>query len=433
MTEINEAIYEHFDPHDPALVDDPYTAFAAMRERCPVAHSDQYGGFWALVRHEDVQAAAANPEVFASGGGVTLPSMGNPRPLIPLELDGTEHRGYRKLLTPLFSPRSIAKLEPVIREIVGNLIDGFIEKGQCDLVTDYSRVLPPSVLAHIMGVDQEWIPRFIDWSFRILESDPRHPEAEAFAAIGELYGYFGNMIDAMRAEDQAPGGADGNALEFTDNQRNMLKILLWSELDGEPLTREAILDTLLLNVLGGSDTTNSLIGTALLYLSNHPEERERLRSDPSLIPAVLDELLRIETPIQGMARTVTQDIMFGGQQLHQGDKVLLCWGAANRDPEEFPNPDEVILDRHPNRHLAFGAGPHRCIGSHLGKLQAQVAIEGILTRLPDFRLADGGTLHWAQGHTRNLHSFPVVFTPGARRALHDQTHQAVDSPISQGR
>ena len=410
-----EFLAAHFDPHSSALVEDPYTVFATMRERCPVAHSDQYGGFWALTGYEEVSAAARDAKVFSSGGGVTIPSFGNPRPFIPLELDAPVHRGYRMLLTPLFSPPSVARLEPLVREIADSLIDEFIEKGECDLVTDFSSVLPTTVLAHIMGVDSEWIPRFIDWTFRIVEADPKHPEEASFAAVGELLEYFGGLVDSLRAEGQAQTGPPSEELEFTDDEQNMLKILLRSELDGAPLSREDILDTLFLSVLGGSSTTNSAIATSLFMLANRPEERERLRSDSSLIPAALDEFIRVESPIQFMARTATEDVTLGGKDLRKGDKVLLCWGAANRDSEEFSDPDKLVLDRQPNRHLAFGAGPHRCIGLHLARLQMSVALEQILRRLPDFRLADGCSAQWAQSHTRGLHSFPVVFTPGTRR------------------
>lgn len=409
-----DSLIHHFDNHDPILVDDPYPLFAAMRERCPVARSDQYGGFWALTRYKEVVAANRDAKVFISRPGVTIPSIGNPRPLIPLELDAPEHRAFRSLLGPLFSPGSVAKLEPVLRRVTDELIDQFIEKGECDLAVDFARVLPPTILAHIMGVDPEWVPRFIDWAFRIAEADPVHPEESSLAAIGELFACFQGLIETTRAEGDIRGSEDAE-LEFTDQEQNMLKILLSAQLDGAPLPDEDVIDTLFLNVLGGSDTTNSAIATSLLYLATHPEERERLRGDFSLIPTAIEEFLRVETPVQGLARTVTEDIALGGEQLRQGDKVLLCWGAANRDPDEFPDPDNVVLDRHPNRHVAFGNGPHFCLGAHLARLQIRVALEHILSRLPDFRLAPGCSAQWALGTTRGLHSFPAVFTPGTRR------------------
>jgi cytochrome P450 len=409
-----DSFIHHFDNHDPNLVDNPYPVFAAMRERCPVAHSDQYGGFWVLTRYKEVVAANRDAKVFISRPGVTLPSFGNPRPLIPLELDAPEHRAFRSLLTPLFSPGSVAKLEPVIRQLTDELIDRFIEKGECDLVLDFARVLPPTILAHIMGVDSEWVPRFIDWAFRIAEADPTHPEEASLAAIGELYACFQGLIETLRAEGDVGTRAEGAELEFTDQEQNMLKILLSAQLDGAPLPTEDVIDTLFLNVLGGSDTTNSAIATSLLWLATHPEERERLREDFSLIPAAIEEFLRVETPVQALARTVTEDVTLGGQQLCKGDKVLLHWGAANRDPDEFPDPEEVVLDRHPNRHVAFGNGPHFCLGAHLARLQIRVALEHILSRLTDFRLAPGCSAKWAVGTTRGLHSFPAVFTPAPR-------------------
>lgn len=410
MTSAIESKADSFDPHDPELVADPYPTFAEMRSRCPVSRSEQYGGFWAVTGHQAMYEVTHDADTFVSGQGVTLPSFGNPRPLIPLELDGEIHRHYRRILSPLFSPRSVAKLEPAIHEIADDLIDAFIERGEADLVTDFSRVLPAAVLAHMMGVGQEVVPRFTDWAFRIIEANPANPEAASFAAIGELYAYFSQLIDELRADVRNTQGS----VEFTDDEQNMLKILLRSTIDDEPLAREDIVDTLFLNVLGGADTTNSVIGTTLLYLSRNAEAREKLASDPGAIDLAMDEFLRVETPIQGLARTASRDMELAGQNLKAGDKVLLCYGAANRDPAVYDDPDALILDRGDTRHFAFGSGKHRCLGTHVARLQYRIAIQQILTRLPDFHVTPGQDVTWAQGTTRSLHHFPVSFTPGPR-------------------
>lgn len=412
MTRAVENWVDNFDNHDPELVDDPYTTFAEMRSRCPVTHSQQHGGFWALTGYKEVWEATHDAEVYLSRPGVTVPSFGNPRPLIPLELDGEMHRHYRRILSPLFSPRSVKMLEPVVRRIADDLIDGFIERGECDLVQEYTRVVPASVLGHIMGVGPEWVPRFIDWAFRVVESDPKNPGGECFAAIGELYGFFGALIDELRADAANTEGE----VEFTAEEQDMLRILLRSRIDDEPLPRDDIVDTLFLNVLGGADTTNSVIATSLLHLSKNADDRERLSKDSEAIELAIDEFLRMESPIQGLARTTTQEVVLGGQTIPAGEKLLLCYGAANRDPNEFPDPDTLVLDRPNNRHLAFGSGTHRCLGVHLARLQIRVAVEQILERIPDFKVTAGREVEWAQGHTRSLHHFPASFTPGTRRS-----------------
>jgi cytochrome P450 len=190
-------------------------------------------------------------------------------------------------------------------------------------------------------------------------------------------------------------------------REDMISVLLDAEIDGRPLGEDELLFSLTLLLLGGLDTTTSAIAMAFYHLADHPEDRARLLAEPELLDPAVEEFVRVATPVQGLGRTVTKDTTLSGCPLAAGDRVFLLWASGNRDPEAFDRPDEVVLDRHPNHHLGFGAGPHHCVGSHLGKLMVKIALEELLPRLGDFRIADRGRLAWVGGETRGLRTLPL--------------------------
>jgi cytochrome P450 len=383
-----------FDVHDPALADDPYGVYAQLRSECPVGWSDKHGGFWILSRADDIAEACRRPEVFSSNPAAIPANMGQARPMIPLEADPPDHTRYRRILAPVFSPGGAAALEPEIRRAVTGLIDGFVERGSCDLIADFAAQLPPIVFLQFMRWPMADAPRFLEWTDRIIRGDDGVVDDAAIRerAGAELYGYFA----AMMAE---------RAAEPTDD--------FVSYLMGSGLSDHEVLDIVFNFLIAGLDTTNAALGNAFSYLAVHPEQRDRLVEDPTTIPAAIEEFLRWDS-LLATGRTVTEDVAIRGTRMRKGDRVMVLFGSASRDPEAFDGADEVRFDRSPNRHFGFGHGPHRCPGSHLARVELRVAFEELHRRIPDYRLAPGGTVRRHLGHIKGVDELPLVFTPNGR-------------------
>ena len=384
---------QRFDHLDPDLMADPYPVYRELREQCPVVHSDAHEdrGFFVLSRYEDVTAAAAKPNVFCSGQRASIPALGMP-PLIPIEIDPPDHLKYRTLLSPAFSPGRVAQLETLMREETDRLIDAFIDRGQCDLVAELARPLPMRILALILDLPLEDMPSFSGWIDAMVFRMHVDPTA-GLLATGELFGYLNELIGQRAA---APGD-------------DLIGMMLTAELDGERLTHDEILNVLVLLVFAGLDTTAIAISGAVDLLDRDPACRQRLFDDPSLLPQACDELLRLVSPAQSMARTVTEAVSIGGHDFAPGDRVLLLFASANRDEQEFDSADSLIPDRPSNRHLAFGSGIHRCLGSHLGRLEMRVVLERVLARMPNFSVSDRSGVDWTVGHIRGMRTLPITF------------------------
>lgn len=385
-----------FDHYDPALVEDPYEVFRLLREEAPVARSEAYGGVWVVSRYADVYAVAQDPATFSSAAaGVALPGMYDPaRPLIPIELDPPEQRPYRQLVNRAFAPATIDALRGFITATADELIDRFVERGAADLAAEFAFQLPTVVIAEIMGVPAGDQARFRDWTVALLDvNDP----AGAVAAVKAFRAYCLELADRRRAE---PTG-------------DLTSHLVHATVDGRPLSRDEVLGYLLELIAAGHETTTSAIGNYLLFLGRQPDIRARLAADPSRLPAAVEELLRYESPVQVLRRTVTRDVELGGQRLAAGDAVIVLWGSANRDESEFDAAGTFVEGRAPNRHLAFGCGPHRCLGSHLARVEIVIALERVLARLPDYEVVADGVERY-MGIVRSTRRLPVRFTPGTR-------------------
>lgn len=390
-------IPENFDHYDSALAEDPYPVLRDLREQCPVHWSDRHGGFWALTRYEDIYQVAHDPATFSSNRDhITIPSPEATMPpgsAVPIELDPPEHRIYRSLVSPYFSPQRIATLEPEIRAITSRLIDGFIGRGNADLAQEFAVPLPMFVICKILGIPSDLWPEFrvhIDHLLQLGEDTD-----QAIAAGLEIARFLTSILEERRQQPED----------------DLLSFLAHTEIDGHTMPDDKLLGFAVLLFGAGAETTTNAIGNTLSYLAQHSELRERIAGDHALIPAVIEEFLRYDTPVFGLARTATCPTAIGGAEMKDGDRVLLLWGAANHDPAEFDRPDEVDIDRFPNRHIAFGTGIHRCLGSHLARLELRVAFEEIFGRIPDFHLAAGGQVERVVGITRGVRSLPVAFTP----------------------
>lgn len=320
-------------------------------------------------------------ELFSSVGGIDL---GNIRPLIPLNVDPPQHSKYRKILDPLFAPRQMDAQEVDITARVNHFIDAFVDRGECNFSEEFAELLPSSVFLGLMGLPWDELETFLHLRDGILRPDKLDPDAMFDAdkriavqrATGrDIYEYFDGVCDER---EQHPTG-------------DILSHLVTVDIDGEKLTREEILDICFLFLIAGLDTVSDSLTCFYAFLANHPEHRRQLVEDPTLIPSAVEELLRWESPVpSGVPRIATQDTELpNGVRVPAGTAVMVNYGAANIDPAEFSDPFDVRFDREANRHIAFGAGVHRCLGSHLARRELRITLREWHRRIPDYSIKPG--------------------------------------------
>jgi cytochrome P450 len=387
-----------FDHTDPGWVEDPYPIWDQLRRECPVAHSDRYGGTWLPVKHEYVSEVAYDTEHFTSRsvvvsevrpGGTDLPAPIGVAP--PITSDPPFHAMARRLLLPAFGPKPIKGLEPYTRALCNELLDRIGDRVEFDAAVDYAQDIPLRVIARMLGFPEEDADQFRHFIRLVLERvDATAEERQAQVDEGELDAY----IEARIAE------------HLERPRDDLTSFLLEAELDGAKLHPDHVRGTMVLLMIAGIDTTWSAIGASLWHLAQHPEDRARLAANPSLMPTAVEEFLRAYAPVT-MARLVATDFDFHGCPMKEGDWVLLPFPAANRDPDAFPDADEVIIDRVENRHAAFGLGIHRCLGSNLARMELQTALEEWMKRYPDFELAAPDKIEWSPGQVRGPRTLPV--------------------------
>ncbi|HEY9417279.1 MAG TPA: cytochrome P450 [Pseudonocardia sp.] len=386
----------HFDHLDTEFAADPGPVWKAMRSECPMAKSELYDGFWVPTRYDDINEIAHDHERFSSSR-VAIPAdlFGQELNLPPITSDPPYHTKFRRMLLPTFSPKNMAAWEPATYDIANELIDAFSDRDEFDGAREYAQNIPITVIARMLGVDENDRDIFTSWLRRLLELGPANPE-DAQQAFIELSEYLMNNIQQHRAE---PTG-------------DIMSILIDTELDGERLTDGDLLGACQLLLIAGIDTTWSSIGSTIHHLAKHPEHRRILvdaldEPDGKVWYTAMEEFLRVFAPVT-MARRVTQDTEMRGQCLRAGDQLLLPFPAANRDPEKFENPDEVIIDRQDNRHYSFGVGRHRCLGSHLARMEAEVALRALLRRVPDFSVPEGKVVRYSGGQIRGPREMPLI-------------------------
>jgi cytochrome P450 len=394
-----------YDIFDREYIKNPFPVWDELRAKCPVAHTERWGGSWMPTRYEDLFDIARDVKHFSSGNvlvaetqpppggarteseGVRVYNVGAP----PITSDPPEHTWARRLILPPFSANSVAKWEPETRELCTRLVDGFIENGRADGAADYAQQIPPRVIASMLGIPKDNAETFTGWVRGFLEFGATNPGLRR-ESMGNIFGYLHGQIQERKA---APGD-------------DLISYLLAQQVDGRPVPEEHVLGTCFLILVAGIDTTWSSIGSALWHLAQHPEHRAALIGNPGLMPNAVEELLRAYSPVT-MAREVAADIEYAGCPMREGDKVLMNFPAANRDPAVFDDPDRVILDREKNPHIAFGVGIHRCAGSNLARMEMRVALETWLSRIPEFRLADPDAVTWAGGQVRGPRSMILVW------------------------
>ena len=385
-----------WDHTDPQWVRDPYPIWADLRSRCPVAHTERYGGGWFPATHEGVATIANDTEHFTSRTVV----LGNGRPMEdalpapigvapPITSDPPFHQIARRLILPAFAPGPVNALEPMIRELCVSLLDRVAGQDVINGGSDYAQFIPPAVIKRMLGFPEADEDLFREFVHIVLEGIDL-PVEERIEQFAPVEAYFTAQIEDHQANPRD----------------DLTTYLLNAEILGEKLAVEHVFGTMVLVLVAGIDTTWSALGASLWHLASHPEDLERLVHEPDLMPFAIEEFLRFYAPVT-MARLVKEDMEYLGCPMKQDDWILLGFPAANRDPAVFERADEFLIDRRENRHLAFGLGIHRCAGSNLARLEMRVAIEEFIKRYPRFTLADPDAVTWAPGQVRGPRNLPL--------------------------
>ncbi len=388
--------------NDPAHSTAPEPVCRAMLDS-GVVHSDVWDGYWILSSYDDVMHAYQSPRTFSSypnnipaaestEDGSGLGAVGK---LIPIEIDLPDHTNYRRILAPPFNPSSVAALEPFVRTRSTELLAPIVKRGHCEFISEFASQLPAEIWCHMMGVPISDAAAAVAWADVIFHGDPTAPDTgmELRAKAGmEIYAYLNGLVEERKKN---PGD-------------DLLSYLMDASFDAErKLDELEILNTAFFILAAGLDTTKGQLGFTARYLASHPEQRRRIVADPSIARTAVEELLRAFAPVTP-GRTLTKDVEIGGVTMRKGEHVLLVPPAACRDAAVFPDPDTIDLTRKPNRHLAFGAGIHRCTGSHLARMTLRVAMEVIHERMPDYRLAPDKETVFAPYPVRGIEELHLV-------------------------
>jgi cytochrome P450 len=385
---------------DPEMAANPQPIFKLMREE-PVMPVEGMGVL--ISRKVEIAEALRHPEIFTSN--MDAVDLKNIRPMIPLQIDPPEHKKYRKLLDPLFAPRKMAAMEDEVAVLVNDLIDRFIDRGEVDFAKEFSIPYPSQVFLTLLGLPMQELDRFLTMKDGIIRPDHVTGAIYGSAVAGDyqqktadsVYAYFNEILDVREQE----------------RQDDLLSHFLDAEVEGIRLTREDILDICFLFLIAGLDTVTATLDCMFSFLAQNPEHRLQLVDDPGLIPSAIEELMRWETPVMGVARAALEDTTLNGCPIKKGDHVMIMLGSANTDEAEFEDPDVVRFDREVNPHIAFGGGIHRCLGSHLARMELRVALREWHRRIPEYSVQPGHTLVYTPA-IRSIEHFPMVFTAAGR-------------------
>lgn len=354
---------------------DPYPAYRELRSSTPIVWNDATN-FWALTKYEDIRYVSGHPLTFTSTKGITIPDPSQPEPVQEGNLiftDPPRHRQLRKLINSGFTRRQVTLLEPKVREIVKGILDDVDTSREYEFAEEIAAPLPTRLIAEMLGAPPEDWEQFRTWSDAAVGADDPDIEMEPMAATLELYEYFTKLIEARRS-----GEVVGD---------DLLSILAAAEVDGERLTDADLLNFSFLLLVAGNETTRNLIALGTQALLDHPDQFALLRANPELLPLAVEEMLRFTSPVTHMAREATEDGEIRGQRIRAGEKVVMLYGAANRDAEIFgPTSEEFDITRNPNPHIAFGAGEHACLGAQLARLEARIMFEVLLGTYPTIEL-----------------------------------------------
>ncbi len=388
-----------FNIFDPQYSRDPAPFWSEIRQTCPIAHTGRNGGLYMTTSYNDAQRLVRETDIL-SNRQISIAPMQADKDLLadyhtevnpPITMDPPESIAVRRLILPFFSVKAVEKHRPYTEALCHQLIDGFIDQGECDAAEDYAQQITPRVIAHMLGIDETRNEEFVSWVRGLIEDgfsdfDARRDNLKAMTT------FFQDMIEERR---RYPTG-------------DYISDLITKDIDGAPLTDKIIVNLCVLLLIAGIDTTWSSIGSSLFHMATHDHDRKRLASEPGLFPSAIEELLRFYAPVSP-GRIAMKDLEYNGITIKKGERMMMNFPAANRDPAQFENPDEVILDREQNRHVAFGIGHHRCAGSNLARMEMDAALRIWFERIPDFTLTDPGAVTWSTGQVRGARRVPVKF------------------------
>ncbi|GAA5165855.1 cytochrome P450 [Pseudonocardia eucalypti] len=405
--DVPENLVVDFDVYDPSHtipVDHMQEHVGALARRGPLVWSTAHGGHWVVTHYRECHDVLRRPELFSSyPNNLVNAAQGK---FIPLEIDPPDHTAYRHALQPLFSPSRMRALETEIRRIVIELIEGFAARGKAEYVSEFAHELPAQVFLALMGWPREDTALFAEASDIALNGRPgdtpeQANESRARSAFA-MYEYFLKVINQRRAAFEA-------GEQPTDITSEIMRQRLTLDGDERPLSDEELVRSFFLLLMGGMHTVQGSLAWGVMHLSQNPEQRKLLLDDRSRIPAAVEEILRLEAQVAA-GRRATADVEIGGVRVQEGDQLLVMLCSANRDAAEFDDPDRMRVDRTPNRHLTFGSGPHRCLGSHLGRIELRIAFEELLDRVPDFALDPDDPPVVLPSQVRSVQRLPIVFT-----------------------
>jgi cytochrome P450 len=390
-----------YDPNGALDLPLPQEVIAKIGRDTPVVRWELGVGFFTM---DDIVAAGRNPALVSTNPDTGIPfGMGTEDPLIPLHLDGDLHRHYRRLLDPLFTPKKMALLEPDIRRLADELIDGFITDGQAEFHDAFCVPLPSIIFLRLFGLPLEDLDYLNAMKNRILKNEGAtidEKEAIGIAAGLEMDERLRARLDERTASGARPG--------------DLLDQFMHFEVDGQSLDDDAIVNIMHMFTIAGLDTVTSSLSCIIAWFATHPAERRRVVEDPSRLAAAVEELMRFESPVPSSgARWAKEDTEVNGVPIKQGDLAYFCWAAANLDPATFDDPFEVDLERVDNRHIAFAAGIHRCLGSHLARAELRVAVDQLHARIPDYRVTEGDAIEYEFAGVRQAKHLPLTFAATA--------------------
>jgi cytochrome P450 len=396
-----------FDHNSEEYALDPVGYNRAFREECPVVWSEEHGGYWVVLRYEDVATVARDDVTFSSRidpgnrppgtSGISIP--GADHKLIPLTLDPPEFNAFRRMLNPSFSPAVVERLKVRVERFSREAIDEHIESGEIDFIGQLAWPVTAKTTLAFLGLPlDEWVTY----------ASPYH-EAASFAQGTPEYAHGHEQKKALQEQLRIV-----IAQRREEPEDDLITRLTQATLEGEPLDEKNILEICDLVLGGGVDTTAAGVGHAFPYIEEHPELRTQLLEDEGLMDSFCEEVLRFHAPTQALARTAMKDVEIGGAQIKAGQRVLISWASANHDPAVFDRPDEIVADRPANRHTSFGLGAHRCIGSSIARAEFKIMVRDVLTRMPDYLMRPGQVPYSTIGRINGWHSLPATFTPGRR-------------------
>lgn len=370
---------QDWNPLDPDTIRDPQSAYRRLREQCPVAHSEQWNGFWSLTKYNDIIAAASDPKTFINSVQNVVPAVGYGK-RIPLHSDPPAHTHYRHAMQTPFDEKHIATFEPVIRQITLTLLEPLLASGHGDAVRDFTRTLPLFVFCEFFHIPREY-------------ALPIKEHGERYALALHATDYATLKIESEALYDFARKFVAQRKAAPLDPRNDVTSALLAARIDGKPIDDEIIVGAVRQLIVAGHLAPTHAIASAIYHLATHPDLQDQLRREPSRIPSVVEEVLRYYSPTRAFARTTTRPVEIRGRRIEQNQVVALLWISANRDVDIFSNPDEFDPNRHPNKHIAFGHGTHKCLGAPLARLEMRVALEEFLARTKNFVL--DGSVEWA--------------------------------------